>query len=146
MERVKQSSQAVGAQVLTDLTGFAPPTIMAQASRLVVRQRFFNLVVTNVPGPQIPLYMLGRQMLEIFPMVPLAPNPALGVAILSYNGRINFGLVGDYDAMEDLERLASDFQESLEELARAAGVSLSAPARASVNGRPQVRTAPTASK
>ncbi|HEX8645319.1 MAG TPA: wax ester/triacylglycerol synthase family O-acyltransferase [Thermoleophilaceae bacterium] len=145
MERVKDSGQAMGAQMLTELTGFAPPTIMGQASRLVVRQRFFNLVVTNVPGPQIPLYMLGRKMIEISPMVPLAPNQALGVAIMSYNGRINFGLVGDYDVMADLEQLASDFQESLAELAGAAGVRLSEPARpVSVNGRPRPRAARTA--
>ena len=125
MKRLKDGGQAVGAQMLTELTGFAPPTIMAQASRLVVRQRLFNLVVTNVPGPQIPLYMLGRQMHEVFPMVPLAPNQGLGVAIMSYNGRINFGLVGDYDVMDDLDQLTLDFQDSLAELADAAGVELS---------------------
>ncbi len=129
MARVKESGQAVGAQVLTDLTGFAPPTIMGQASRLVVRQRFFNLVVTNVPGPQIPLYMMGREMLEIFPMVPLAPNQGLGVAIMSYNGQINFGLVGDYEVMADMDQLARDFRDSLAELADAAGVELSGPAQ-----------------
>jgi diacylglycerol O-acyltransferase / wax synthase len=128
MKRIKDSGQAMGAQMLTELTGFAPPTIMGQASRLVVRQRFFNLVVTNVPGPQIPLYMLGREMIEVFPMVPLAPNQALGVAIMSYNGQINFGLVGDYDVMADLDQLALDFQESLAELAGAAGIELSGPA------------------
>ncbi|HEX8064895.1 MAG TPA: wax ester/triacylglycerol synthase family O-acyltransferase [Thermoleophilaceae bacterium] len=127
MRQVKESGQAVGAQVLTELTGFAPPTIMSQASRLVMRQRFFNLVVTNVPGPQIPLYMMGRELVEIFPMVPLAENQALGVAIMSYNGRINFGLVGDYDTMSDLDRLAEDFHESLAELAAAAGVEVEAP-------------------
>ena len=135
MRRVKDSGQAVGAQVLTDLTGFAPPTIMGQASRLVVRQRFFNLVVTNVPGPQIPLYMLGRKMTEVFPMVPLAPNQALGVAIMSYNGRINFGLVGDFDAMADLDQLARDFRASIAELAEAAGVELSAPEEAARGAR-----------
>ena len=141
MERVKDSGQAVGAQMLTELTGFAPPTIMGQASRLVMRQRWFNLVVTNVPGPQIPLYMLGRQMLEIFPMVPLAPNQAVGVAIMSYNGRINVGLVGDFDVMADLEVLAEDFRESLAELAAAAGVSLAEPApQVSANGRPRARS------
>jgi WS/DGAT/MGAT family acyltransferase len=130
MERIKHGGQAMGAQMLTELTGFAPPTIMGQASRLVARQRFFNLVVTNVPGPQIPLYMLGRQMVELFPMVPLAPNQALGVAIMSYNGRINFGLVGDFDAMDELDRLALDFRAALEELAEAAGVEVSAPEEA----------------
>ena len=75
LKGLKSGGQAVGAQVLTDLSGFAPPTIMGQASRLMARQRFFNLVVTNVPGPQFPLYLLGRRMLDPFPMVPLAQEP-----------------------------------------------------------------------
>jgi diacylglycerol O-acyltransferase len=125
MDEVKKSGQAVGAKVLTDLTGFAPPNIMSQASRVVVGQRWFNLVVTNVPGPQIPLYLMGREMEDMIPMVPLAPNQALGVAIMSYNGRLDFGLVGDYDALYDLDDLAEDFEASLAELARTAGVKLS---------------------
>jgi diacylglycerol O-acyltransferase len=123
---LKSGGQAVGAQVLTDLSGFAPPTIMDQAARLMARQRFFNVVVTNVPGPQFPLYLLGRRMLDPFPMVPLAKNQALGVALLSYDGRINFGLVGDYDLLWDLDDLAADLEESLAELAAAAGVELGA--------------------
>jgi diacylglycerol O-acyltransferase / wax synthase len=124
LKGLKSGGQAVGAQVLTDLSGFAPPTIMDQASRLMARQRFFNLVVTNVPGPQFPLYLLGRRMLDPFPMVPLAKNQALGVALLSYDGRINFGLVGDFDLLWDLDELAADLEESLAELAAAAGVEL----------------------
>ena len=122
MAGLKESGQAVGAQVLTSLTGFAPPTIMAQASRLMARQRMFNLVVTNVPGPQFPLYLMGHELRDLFPMVPLARGQALGVAIMSYNGKMNFGLVGDFDAMHDLDDLADDFHASLEELADAAGV------------------------
>jgi diacylglycerol O-acyltransferase / wax synthase len=129
LKDLKGGGQAVGAQVLTELSGFAPPTIMGQASRLMSRQRFFNLVVTNVPGPQFPLYLMGREMLETFPMVPLAKNQALGIALLSYNGHINFGIVGDYDLLWDLDELAGDVQASLAELAEAAGVELSAPAR-----------------
>ena len=124
IQQVKDSGQAVGAQVLTDLAGFAPPTIMSQAARLVPTQRFFNLVVTNVPGPQFPLYLLGREMQDLFPMVPLAQGQALGVAIMSYNGRINFGLVGDYDALHDVDDLEQDFAEALADLAAAAGVEL----------------------
>ena len=124
LKGLKSGGQAVGAQVLTDLSGFAPPTIMGQASRLMARQRFFNLVVTNVPGPQFPLYLLGRRMLDPFPMVPLAKNQALGVALLSYDGHINFGLVGDYDLMWDLDDFAADLEESMAELATAAGVEL----------------------
>jgi diacylglycerol O-acyltransferase / wax synthase len=126
MEHLKESHQAVGARLLTELTGFAPPTVMAQAARLQARQRYFNLVVTNVPGPQIPLYVLGRRMRAIYPMVPLAQNLALGIAIMSYDGAISFGLNADYDALPDLERLATQLGEALDELAAAAG----APARA----------------
>ena len=124
---LKQGGQAVGAQVLTELSGFAPPTIMDQAARLMARQRFFNLVVTNVPGPQFPLYLAGRRMLETFPMVPLASGQALGVALLSYDGKINFGLVGDFDLIWDLDELAEDVRASLAELADVAGVRLTAP-------------------
>jgi diacylglycerol O-acyltransferase len=131
LKGLKSGHQAVGAQVLTDLSGFAPPTIMDQASRLMSRQRFFNLVVTNVPGPQFPLYLLGRRMVDPFPMVPLAKNQALGVALLSYDGRINFGLVGDYDLLWDLEDLAEDVEDALEELAAGAGVELRAAERTS---------------
>jgi diacylglycerol O-acyltransferase / wax synthase len=128
MQGIKRSGQAVGAQVLTELSGFAPPTLMAQGSRLVSTERFFNLVVTNVPGPQFPLYLMGRELREINPMVPLAKGQALGIAIMSYNGRMNFGLLGDWDAMGDLDAFAADLEASLEELASAAGVPRSAPA------------------
>ncbi|HKP91612.1 MAG TPA: wax ester/triacylglycerol synthase family O-acyltransferase [Thermoleophilaceae bacterium] len=124
MQHLKKGGQAVGAKVMTDLSGFAPPNIMSQASRVASRQRFFNLVVTNVPGPQFPLYFMGREMIEAFPMVPLLDGQAFGVAIMSYNGRISFGLVGDYDVMADLDQLARDFRASLHELAEEAGVEL----------------------
>jgi WS/DGAT/MGAT family acyltransferase len=127
LKDLKSGGQAVGAQVLTDLSGFAPSTIMDQASRLMSRQRFFNLVVTNVPGPQFPLYLLGRRMLDPFPMVPLAKNQGLGVALLSYDGAINFGIVGDYDLMWDIDDFADDLRESLAELAGIAGVHLTTP-------------------
>jgi hypothetical protein len=120
MDGIKQSGQAVGAQVLTGLSGFAPPTIMAQAARLQARQRLFNLVVTNVPGPQLPLYVLGRELEALYPMVPLAENTALGIAIMSYNGQLNFGLTADYDALSDVETLADELRSSIEELVAAA--------------------------
>src|SRR5215208_4794819 len=124
LKGLKSGGQAVGAQVLTELSGFAPSTVMGQASRVMARQRFFNVVVTNVPGPQIPLYLSGRRMIDPFPMVPLAKNQGLGIALLSYAGRINFGLVGDYDVMYDLDDFAIDLQDSLAELAAEAGVEL----------------------
>ena len=121
MKDLKESGQTVGAQVLTSLGEYAPPTIVAQASRLVARQRAYNLVVTNVPGPQIPLYSLGRKMEEVFPVLPLSDNTTIGVALLSYNGTIGFGLLADYDAAPDLGVLAEGIEKSLAELLSVAG-------------------------
>lgn len=137
MQDLKDSGQAVGAQVLTRLSGFAPTTIMSQAARLQARQRMFNVVVTNVPGPQIPLYVLGRQLQGLYPMVPLAENTALGIAIMSYNGQLNFGLSADYDALEDLESLADQLRSSIEELLAAAAPGPRRPGR---RDRPRGRT------
>jgi len=126
MEDLKKGGQAVGAQVLTNLAGFAPPTILSQAARLQARQPFFNLVVTNVPGPQFPLYLLGRRLQVLYPVVPLAQRQALGIAVMSYDGHLGFGLLGDYDALPDLEKIAADLQWAIASLARAAGVRPSA--------------------
>lgn len=126
MKNLKASGQAVGAELITRIGGFAPPTIMAQATRIGARQRAFNLVVTNVPGPQFPLYMQGHELLDVFPMVPLAATQRLGLALMSYNGAINFGLIGDYDSMPDLEDFGGHLAEELAALAEVAGVSLTA--------------------
>src|SRR5690348_16058863 len=89
---------------------------MSQAARLMARQRFFNLVVTNVPGPQFPLYLLGHRLEAMYPVVPLAAGQALGIAILSYAGRLGFGLMSDRDALEDLAALADDLRAAVDEL------------------------------
>ncbi len=123
MSDLKQSGQAVGAEVLTNLAGFAPPTILSQAARLQARQRFFNLVVTNVPGPQFPLYLLGRRLQALYPVVPLARRQALGIAVMSYDGRLGFGLLADYDALPELETIARELERAIAALAGAAGVS-----------------------
>jgi diacylglycerol O-acyltransferase len=116
MGDLKQSGQAVGAEILTGLANFAPPTIASQAARLQSAQRFFNLVVTNIPGPQFPLYVLGREMVALFPMVPLAQKQAMCVGIMSYNGKVHFGLIGDYEVMADIDSLALDLEASISEL------------------------------
>ncbi len=121
MGDLKESKQAVGATMMTQLSDFAPPTIAGQAARLQPAQRFFNLVVTNVPGPQFPLYLLGRRLESIVPMVPLARRQAVCFGIMSYDGQVNFGLIGDYEAMADLDGLARDLSDSIDELAAAAG-------------------------
>jgi diacylglycerol O-acyltransferase len=130
MKSLKESGQAVGAQALVNLAGFAPPTILSQAARLQARQRFFNLVVTNVPGPQFPLYLLGHRMQVLYPVVPLARRQALGIAVMSYDGHLGFGLLGDYDALPDLEQIARDLRTAIASLARAAKI----PAKRAANG------------
>lgn len=122
MDELKRSGQAVGAQALTNLAGFAPPTILSQAARLQARQRFFNLVITNVPGPQFPLYLLGRRMTRLYPVVPLARRLALGVAVMSYDGRLGFGLIADFDAIPELETIARELERAIDALSAAAGV------------------------
>ncbi|HEU4974581.1 MAG TPA: wax ester/triacylglycerol synthase family O-acyltransferase [Baekduia sp.] len=116
MDGLKESKQAVGAEVLAGVQSFAPPTILAQASRLNFSTRLFNLIVTNVPGPQLPLYVRGREMLDVFPVAFLPRNHAMAIAIMSYNGQMNFGLLGDYDAMPDLDRIGDGIEASLAEL------------------------------
>jgi diacylglycerol O-acyltransferase / wax synthase len=130
MDGLKESKQALGAEVISGLNDFAPPTILAQASRLNFSTRLFNLIVTNVPGPQFPLYLLGRELQEIVPLAFLPENHSLAVAIMSYNGMIDFGLLGDYDAMPDLDFVADAVRESLNELLEAA-TGVSTPARTS---------------
>jgi diacylglycerol O-acyltransferase len=120
MGELKESKQALGAEVIAGLTDFAPPTLLAQASRLNFSTRLFNLIVTNVPGPQFPLYLLGREMEQIVPIAFLPENHALAVAIMSYNGKVDFGLLADYDAMPDLDAFATHLEESLAELLEAA--------------------------
>ncbi len=119
---LKESGQAVGAATLTALADFAPPTIMTQAARLQARQRYFNVVVTNVPGPQQPLYMQGRRLERFYPVVPLARKQALGIAIMSYDGKLGYGLLADYDALPDLQSIARHLRDAIEDLARAAGL------------------------
>jgi WS/DGAT/MGAT family acyltransferase len=120
MDGLKESKQAVGAEVLTSLEQFAPPTILAQASRLNFSTRLFNLLVTNVPGPQVPLYVLGRELKDLYPVAFLPRDHALAVAIMSYNGRLDFGLLADYDAIPDLDELAAHLAAARDEIVEAA--------------------------
>jgi hypothetical protein len=120
MDGLKESKQAVGAEVLANLEQFAPPTILAQASRLNFSTRLFNLLVTNVPGPQFPLYVLGRELQDLYPVAFLPRDHALAVAIMSYNGGMDFGLLGDYDAMPDLDDLGDMLAAARDEMVDAA--------------------------
>jgi diacylglycerol O-acyltransferase / wax synthase len=133
MRGLKDSRQALGAEVIAGLQDFAPPTVFARASRLNFSSRVFNLLVTNVPGPQFPLYLLGRELQELVPVPFLAPEKALAIAIMSYNGGVDVGLMGDYDAMPDLEAFAEYIEDEIEELMEAAGAAPEGAARK--NGR-----------
>lgn len=117
----KESGQSVGADALVALSGFAPPTLHALGARAAnsLTRRLFNLVVTNVPGPQHPLYAAGARLLEIFPIVPLAEGQAVSIGVTSYDGGVYYGLNADRDAMPDVDVLASLMEESLAELVAA---------------------------
>ena len=154
MDGLKESKQAVGAEVLAGVQNFTPPTVMAQASRLNFSTRLFNLLVTNVPGPQFPLYVLGRELQDLFPVAFLPRNHALAVAIMSYNGSMDFGLLGDYDAMHDLEAFGDDGRRLAAGAARgreeAAGVERAREAEVEVQAaakkKPQRRRRPSAQR
>ena len=116
MRAVKEAYQAVGAEALVRIGGFAPPTLHSLGARVVSRmsKRVFNVLVTNVPGPQFPLYAGGALMLEAYPVVPLAKGQAVSIGCTSYNGSLTFGLNADRDAMKDVDMLASCLEESLQ--------------------------------
>jgi WS/DGAT/MGAT family acyltransferase len=118
MEGLKESKQALAGEALTSMSGFAPPMLLALGMRLSSRlpQRNVNTVTTNVPGPQLPLYVCGRQMLKAFPYVPLAGQVRVGIAIFSYNGEVNFGVTGDYDTTPDLDVLCHGIEEGVAQL------------------------------
>jgi WS/DGAT/MGAT family acyltransferase len=118
MEQLKSTGQMVGAQALVGIAGFAPPTLHAAAARTANdwSRRLFNLVVTNVPGPQFPLYAGGARMLGAYPVVPLAKGQAVAIGLTSYDGGVYFGLNADRDAMTDIDVLADCLETSLAEL------------------------------
>jgi hypothetical protein len=117
---LKERKQAVGASTIMELTQYAAPTLLGLAARAAHHQRFFNVVSTNVPGPQVPLYCMGARMVEAYPMVPLSRNLGLGIAILSYCGALHLGLLADRDTFPDLDVLASGIEDAFAELRKAA--------------------------
>lgn len=119
----KDSGQSVGAEALVAISGFVAPTLHALGARVAAgfSRRLFNVVVTNVPGPQIPLYAAGAEMLEVFPVVPLAKGQAVSIGLTSYNGGVYYGLNADRDAMADIDVLAQCIEESLAELVETVG-------------------------
>jgi diacylglycerol O-acyltransferase len=121
MDGLKESKQALAGEALTSMSGFAPPMLLALGMRLSghLAQRNVNTVTTNVPGPQVPLYVCGRRMLKAFPYVPLAGQVRIGVAIFSYNGEVNFGVTGDYDTTADIDVLCRGIEDGVKQLLKA---------------------------
>ena len=138
MDDLKESRQAVAAEALTSLSGFAPSLLLALGTRVAMRipQRNVNTVTTNVPGPQLQLYACGRAMVEAFPFVPLASNVRVGVAIFSYNGLLNYGVTGDYDTAPDIAVLCAGVEAGMTELLKLAE---KATTRAAPPARPRRR-------
>jgi diacylglycerol O-acyltransferase len=118
MQAHKETGQAVGAEALAGLAGFAPPTLHSLGARVAsgLSKRWFNLVVTNVPGPQQPLYAGRAKMLAAYPVVPLAKGQALSIGLTSYDGKVFYGLNADRDAMPDVDVLAQCLGDALAEL------------------------------
>ena len=118
MDGLKQSKQAVAGEVLTSLSGFAPPMLLALGARLAARSPSLGLQigVTNVPGPQQPLHTLGRRLLESFPFVPVIGKVRISIAIFSYDGGLYFGVTGDYESSRDIDILTTGFVRSMTEL------------------------------
>ncbi|MDT4892953.1 MAG: diacylglycerol O-acyltransferase / wax synthase [Pseudonocardiales bacterium] len=116
----RQSGRSVPADALSAITGLAPPTMHALGARVAhgLTHRPFDVVVTNVPGPQVPLYAAGARMTEMFPIVPLNPGHAMGIGLTSYDGGVYYGLDGDRDTMPDLAEVAQLIEQSLAELVR----------------------------
>ena len=101
---------------------WAPPTLHGLAARLVARQRLLNLVISNVPGPQIPIYLAGAKLLTMYPVMPLGETLALAIAVTSLGGTMGFGITSDWDSMPDIDDFASDMSNAILDLKKAAAV------------------------
>jgi WS/DGAT/MGAT family acyltransferase len=120
--RLKDSKQALGADLLTQAVSWTPSTLLSLGSRMVLRALPFNLVVTNVPGPQVPLYLLGARMLDNYGCVPLTDYLGLGIVLFSYAGRLCWGFNADWDLVPDLADFVRATDQAFRELCAAAGV------------------------
>ena len=114
--RLKSSGAGTGAEAMLDLAALAPPVVHAALARSLYATRLFNVTITNVPGPQIPLYAFGAQLREVHPVVPLAAAHSIGIAIFSYNGLITFGVITDSESTPDIDVLRHGIEEGIDEL------------------------------
>jgi diacylglycerol O-acyltransferase / wax synthase len=121
VERLKHGNQAAGAEALVDLAGITPPLVHSIVARLSFTSRLFNLTITNVPGPQTTFYALGAPLRDVVPLVPIFAGHALGVAVVSYDGKVTFGLNADRARVPDLDVVREGIEDSLAELVELAG-------------------------
>jgi len=128
MSGLKESKQALGGEVMTAIAEWTVPTVLVQAVKLGLRSRPYNLTVTNVPGPQIPLYLLGCEMRTTYPVVPLFENVALVVGLFSYNGGLFWGFTADWETVPDLHDFVLFVEDAFKEL-QAAAAAVAAPPR-----------------
>ena len=126
--QVKRSRQALGVQTIESLSDHTFTTLFTVFGRLAAGSRPFNLVVTNVPGPTFPVYVLGSRMLACHPLVPLFRNQALGIALFSYDGRLWWGFNADWDAVPDLHDIVEAVDAEVDALVRLAGITSDADA------------------
>jgi len=127
-ERLKSGDQAMASSTLVELAGLAPPVLHATLAQSLFATRLFNVTVTNVPGPQVTLYAFGSPMRRVLGLVPLAAEHAVGIAILSYDGMVTFGINADHDTVPDIALIADGIEGALAELK--AFASVKRPARA----------------
>jgi diacylglycerol O-acyltransferase len=131
MNALKVSKQPLGAEAIWGLNDwfrdFAPPVLLMPTAAINFSTRLFNLLVTNFPGPQMPFYVLGRELTDVYPIGFLAHRHALAIAILSYNGQVGFGLLADPDSLPDAESLVGHLKAAVEEL-KAAAAQIASPA------------------
>jgi hypothetical protein len=120
MDGVKGSHQAAAVQTLARFADWLAPSLLGRLARRNLERRSANLIVTNVPGPKRPLYLLGARMLESYPVVPLMPGHALGIALFSYCGGLHWGLTADWDLLPDLHEFVEVLEEAFDGLRRAA--------------------------
>jgi len=116
---LKSSRQALGAETLTEAVVWTGTTLLSMGSRLMALGQPFNLVVTNIAGPPVPLYLLESPMLEVIPMVPLMGTLTTGIALFSYEGKLFWGITADWDLVPDLHDIVLTLERALDELERA---------------------------
>jgi len=140
---VKDSKQALGAEVMAAVSEWTTPTLLSLAARVSTGTRVYNMVVTNVPGPQVPLYMLGAKVIETYPMVPLFESQGLGIALFSYAGGLYWGFNADADVMPDLHDFVQAMAESFADLCQAANLEPQPATNGRANGNhPGLRSGP----